>query len=72
MIDREEFVGEDVLNAYVDGELSAERRSAVETWLAAHPEDAAKVAAKILPNIVALTPCIVLGFMPMGVREVKP
>src|SRR5271163_1677793 len=45
MIDREEFVGEDELNAYVDGELSAERRSAVETWLAAHPEDAAKVAA---------------------------
>jgi anti-sigma factor RsiW len=45
MIDREEFIGEDELNAYVDGELSAERRSAVETWLAAHPEDAARVAA---------------------------
>jgi anti-sigma factor RsiW len=44
MIDREEFVGEDELNAYVDGELSAKRRSAVETWLAANPEDAAKVA----------------------------
>ena len=45
MTDETEFVGEDELNAYVDGELPADRRSAVETWLATHPEDAAKVAA---------------------------
>jgi anti-sigma factor RsiW len=45
MIDREQIVGEDELNAYVDGELPAARRSAVESWLASHPDDAAKVAA---------------------------
>jgi|SRR5579862_1942319 len=45
MIDRDHIVGEDELNAYVDGELPADRRIAVEAWLAAHPEDAAKVAA---------------------------
>jgi anti-sigma factor RsiW len=33
------------LHAYVDGELPADRRAAVETWLAAHPQDAARVAA---------------------------
>jgi anti-sigma factor RsiW len=43
MTDREQI--EDELNAYVDGELPADRRDAVEVWLAAHPEDAAKVAA---------------------------
>ncbi len=45
MIDRDHIVGEDELNAYVDGELPADRRMIVETWLAAHPDDAAKVAA---------------------------
>src|ERR1700735_1671828 len=45
MIDRDQIVGEDELNAYVDGELPADRRAAVEAWLAAHPDDAAKVAA---------------------------
>jgi anti-sigma factor RsiW len=45
MIDRDLNVGEDELNAYVDGELPAERVGAVETWLASHPEDAIKVAA---------------------------
>jgi anti-sigma factor RsiW len=45
MIDRDQIVGEDELNAYVDGELPADRRMIVETWLAAHPDDAAKVAA---------------------------
>jgi anti-sigma factor RsiW len=45
MIDRDAIVGEDELNAYVDGELPADRRTAVESWLAAHPDDAAKVAA---------------------------
>ena len=45
MIDRDQIVGEDELNAYVDGELPADRRMAVEAWLAAHPDDAAKVSA---------------------------
>jgi len=39
------MVSEDELSAYVDGELPAERGSAVEGWLAIHPDDAAKVAA---------------------------
>jgi anti-sigma factor RsiW len=42
MIDRN--VTEDELHAYVDGELPADRRGAVEAWLAAHPDDAARVA----------------------------
>jgi anti-sigma factor RsiW len=45
MIDRDQIVGEDELNAYVDGELPAERLGAVEAWLASHPDDAMKVAA---------------------------
>ncbi len=45
MIDRDHIVGEDELNAYVDGELPADRRGPVEAWLATHPDDAAKVAA---------------------------
>ena len=38
-------VTEDELHAYVDDELPAERRGDVEAWLAAHPEDAARVSA---------------------------
>jgi anti-sigma factor RsiW len=38
-------VTEEELHAYVDGELPAERLNVVETWLAAHPEDASRVAA---------------------------
>ena len=45
MIDRDRNVSEDELHAYVDGELPADRRGAVEAWLATHPDDAAKVAA---------------------------
>jgi anti-sigma factor RsiW len=45
MIDRDPIVGEDELNAYVDGELPADRRVAVEAWLGTHPDDAACVAA---------------------------
>ena len=45
MTDRDQFVSEDELHAYVDGELPASRRNAVEAWLAAHPDDAAKVAS---------------------------
>lgn len=45
MIDNNSPVTEDELHAYVDGELPAERRDAVEAWLAKHPDDAARVAA---------------------------
>src|ERR1700756_1229817 len=45
MNDRDQIVTEDELNAYVDDELPADRRSAVEAWLATHPDDAARVAA---------------------------
>lgn len=38
-------VTEGELHVYVDGELPADRREAVERWLATHPEDAALVAA---------------------------
>src|SRR5258708_8843899 len=44
MIDRYAPVTEEELHAYVDGELAADRRGAVEAWLASHPEDAARVA----------------------------
>ena len=33
------------LQAYVDARLDAARRAALERWLAAHPDDAACVAA---------------------------
>src|SRR5271154_6742791 len=36
-------VTEDELHAYVDDELPAERRGDAEAWLAAHPDDAARV-----------------------------
>ena len=45
MIDRDSPVTEDELHAYVDGELPADRLEAVTAWLAAHPEQAALVAA---------------------------
>jgi anti-sigma factor RsiW len=45
MIDRDQPVTEDDLNAYVDGELPANRRTTVEAWLATHADDAEKVAA---------------------------
>lgn len=45
MIDRNTPVTEDEIHAYVDGELPADRREAVATWLASHPEDAAQVDA---------------------------
>lgn len=44
MKDHELPVSEDELHAYVDGELPADRRAAVEGWLSAHPDDAARVA----------------------------
>lgn len=45
MIDDRSPVTEDELHAYVDGELPADRRIAIETWLSSHPDDAARVAA---------------------------
>ena len=38
-------VGEAELQAYVDNQLPLDRRAVVEAWLAAHPEDAERVAA---------------------------
>jgi anti-sigma factor RsiW len=45
MIDRDSPVTEDELHAYIDGELSNDRKEAVASWLAAHPEQAALVAS---------------------------
>ncbi|MGH6728414.1 MAG: anti-sigma factor family protein [Pseudolabrys sp.] len=45
MIDRDSPVTEDELHSYVDGELPADRQEAVVSWLTAHPEQAALVAA---------------------------
>ena len=45
MMDREPPVTEEELHAYVDGELAADRRGAVEQWLSNHPDDAARIAA---------------------------
>src|SRR4051794_23472223 len=45
MVDHNTPVTEDELHVYVDGELPADRREAVETWLSNHPDDAARVAA---------------------------
>ncbi|MDS6826899.1 hypothetical protein NXG22_30755, partial [Klebsiella pneumoniae] len=45
MKDRNSPVSEDELNAYVDGELPADRREAVALWLAENPEQAAMVAS---------------------------
>lgn len=45
MIEDNSPVTEDELHAYVDGELPADRRDAVEAWLANHPDDEARVAA---------------------------
>jgi anti-sigma factor RsiW len=43
-MDHEPPVTEEELHAYVDGELAADRRAAVERWLATHGDDAARVA----------------------------
>jgi anti-sigma factor RsiW len=45
MTDRDTLITDDELHAYVDGELSPERRKIVEAWLATHPDDAARVAS---------------------------
>src|SRR5215216_2432296 len=45
MVDRDTTVTDDELHAYVDGELPADRRKAVEAWLASHPDDSARVAS---------------------------
>ncbi len=44
MTERDSPVTADELHAYVDGMLPADRKRAVEAWLASHPEDAARVA----------------------------
>ncbi|MGO9361301.1 MAG: anti-sigma factor family protein [Xanthobacteraceae bacterium] len=45
MTERDIPVTEDELHAYVDNELPAERRVAVEAWLSSHPGDAERVRA---------------------------
>jgi anti-sigma factor RsiW len=45
MTDNNTPVTQDELHVYVDGELPADRREAVEAWLSSHPDDAARVAA---------------------------
>lgn len=40
-----ERIGETELNAYLDGELDAEARAEVESWLAENPEEAARLEA---------------------------
>jgi anti-sigma factor RsiW len=45
MTDYNTPVTEGELHVYVDGELPADRREAVEAWLSSHPDDAARVAA---------------------------
>jgi anti-sigma factor RsiW len=45
MTERDIAVTEDELHAFVDGELAPDRRAAVEAWLAAHPDDDARVAS---------------------------
>lgn len=45
MKDNELTVTEEELHAYVDGELASDRLAALEAWLAAHADDAARVAA---------------------------
>jgi anti-sigma factor RsiW len=44
MSDRDSPVTEDELHAFADGELPADRRAAVEAWLATRPGEAARVA----------------------------
>ena len=45
MIDRDSPVTEDELHAFIDGELPADRKEAIATWLANHPEQAALVVS---------------------------
>lgn len=45
MTDHHTPVTEEELHVYVDGELPADRREAVEVWLSNHPDDAARVAS---------------------------
>ncbi len=40
-----EPLGDEVLSAWVDGELAAAERARVQAWLDSHPEDAARAAA---------------------------
>ncbi|HEU5016375.1 MAG TPA: anti-sigma factor [Pseudolabrys sp.] len=45
MTDRLAPITEEELHAFVDGQLPADRAEAMAAWLAAHPEDAARVTA---------------------------
>jgi anti-sigma factor RsiW len=45
MTDRSPRIGDADLHAFVDGELDEARHAEIEAWLAAHPEDAARIEA---------------------------
>src|SRR6516165_4127340 len=76
MIDRNSPVTEDELHAYVDDELAADRRDAVEAWLASHPEDAARVAEwraqAAAAVIMAFLAGGVVGWMAHGASAAAP
>ena len=46
-----ERIGEADLNAYLDGELDAEARIAVEAWLNDNPDEAARLAAAFVGKL---------------------
>src|SRR5258708_38043457 len=68
MIDRNSPVTEDELHAYVDDEIAADRRGAVEAWLASHPEDAARVAQWRAPADSTAPPHRILASAPAPPR----
>jgi anti-sigma factor RsiW len=45
MSETQHLIGESELQAWADGRLAEERRAEVDAWLAAHPEEAERVAA---------------------------
>jgi anti-sigma factor RsiW len=47
----DQMISEDELHAYVDGELPADRRGAVEAWLAAHAEQITTIGLDIAKNV---------------------
>jgi len=53
MIDRDSPVTTDELHAHADGLLPADRRQAVEAWLASHPDD---VNSDIRFDVVLVAP----------------